>query len=220
MMFRNMLAASLRNLHRGKLHTGIAVFGLAIGVSSALLAALYVRSLYSHEHFVPGYKDVYLATMVMTNAGKSSFNTPESPGEIAPVLQLRVPGVRAVTRLARERVRVRVGGTDVPMFLYSADPNLFTTLPLAVAAGDPVAALAQPDRLVLTRELARVIFGDEAVVGRTVSLALQDGSTHAVVVGAVLEDIPRNRTQLQHVRFRHFRVDAHRGDRRTHGQAQ
>jgi putative ABC transport system permease protein len=196
-MFRNMLAASLRNLHRSKFHTGIAVFGLAIGVASAVLAALYVRNLYSHEHFVPGYKGVYLAAMEMTNIGRPSIYTPESPGEIAPVLKLRVPGLRAVTRLARERVRVRVGGNDVPMFLYSADPSLFTTLPLAVAAGDPIAALAQPDRLVLTRELARVIFGDDAVLGRTVSLALQDGSTHAVVVGAVLEDIPRKRTQLQ-----------------------
>jgi putative ABC transport system permease protein len=42
-MFRNYLAAALRNLMRNKLVSFINIAGLAIGFSAALLIALYLH---------------------------------------------------------------------------------------------------------------------------------------------------------------------------------
>jgi hypothetical protein len=71
-MFRSALAAALRHLSRGKLHAAIAVCGLAIGLSAALLAALYISSQYSYDHFVPGYRDLYLTTLNVPMLGRAS----------------------------------------------------------------------------------------------------------------------------------------------------
>jgi putative ABC transport system permease protein len=58
-MFRNCLAAALRHLSRNRLYTTISVFGLAVGLWGALLTALTIRSLYTQNHFIPGYAQIY-----------------------------------------------------------------------------------------------------------------------------------------------------------------
>jgi putative ABC transport system permease protein len=196
-MFRSALAAAIRHLLRGKLFAAIAVSGLAVGLSGALLAALYIRSQYSYEHFVPGYQNVYLTTLAMNMSGRSSFTIPETPAQLAGLMRQRYPQVASVARLAQQQVGLRVGSVEVASSIYSVDPNLFDTLPLVAVAGDPAAAMARPDRLVMTRDQARTLFGDESPLGRTVELQLQDGSWQVATVAALLEEIPRERSQLQ-----------------------
>lgn len=195
-MFRSALAAALRHLYRGKLHAAIAVFGLAVGLCGALLAALYIRSQYSHEHFVPGYQDLYLTTLSIDIPGRASFTIPETPAQVAGLIRQQYPGA-IVTRLAGQNVGLRVGDVEQQVEMASVDPELFTALPLQAVAGDPAAALAQPGRVVMMREHARTLFGDAAPLGRTVEVQLQDGSRHTVTVAALVEDIPRRRSQLQ-----------------------
>jgi putative ABC transport system permease protein len=196
-MFRSALAAALRHLHRGKLHAAIAVFGLAVGLSGALLAALYIRSQYSYEHFVPGYQDVYLATLTIEVSGRSTFTIPETPAQIAGVMRQQYPQLAAVTRLAGQHVGVRGGDIEQRLEIAAVDPNFFVTLPLPAVAGDPAAALAQPGRVVMMREHARSFFGDESPLGRTLEVQLEDGTRQTVTVGALIEDIPSQRSQLQ-----------------------
>src|SRR5262245_47303540 len=59
-MFRNYLAAALRNLARNRFYAAINISGLAVGFSAALLIILYVRSESTYDQFFPGYRDVYL----------------------------------------------------------------------------------------------------------------------------------------------------------------
>jgi putative ABC transport system permease protein len=46
-MFRNYLAAALRNLARNRLYAAITIAGLAIGFAAAMLIGLFVRDEYS-----------------------------------------------------------------------------------------------------------------------------------------------------------------------------
>ena len=59
-LFRNCLAAALRHLARNKLYTAISVLGLAVGLCSALLAALVVHNRLSQDHFMRDYERVYV----------------------------------------------------------------------------------------------------------------------------------------------------------------
>jgi len=195
-MLRNMLAAALRHLARGKLYAAIAVSGLAVGLCVALLAGLFIRSQYSYDHFVPGYQNVYLTTLTINIAGRPSFQLPDTPAQVAGLMKERFPQIASITRLAQQNASLRVGNVERALSIYSVDPSFFQTLPLRVVSGD-ASALAQPDRLVMTREDSRTLFGDQEPLGRTVEVQLQDGSRHTVTVGALLEDIPLNRTQLQ-----------------------
>ncbi len=42
-MFRNYLAASIRNLLRNRLYTAINIAGLGVGLAAALLIGLFIR---------------------------------------------------------------------------------------------------------------------------------------------------------------------------------
>ena len=53
-MFRNYLAAALRNLARNRLYAAINIVGLAVAMAAALLALLYLRHELSYDAFLPG----------------------------------------------------------------------------------------------------------------------------------------------------------------------
>lgn len=196
-MFQSAMAAGLRHLWRGKLYAAIAVCGLALGICAALLAALHVRSQYSFDRFIPGYQDVYLTTLGIRPSQRVAFYLPETPGQVAGALKQRFPGISSVTRLALEEMVFRVDQVERRGWAHSVDPNLFDTLPLSVIAGDAVAALARADQVILTRSEARSLFGEDAPLGRIVEAQLQDGSRHPLTVGAIIGDIPLNRSQLR-----------------------
>jgi putative ABC transport system permease protein len=58
-MFRNYIAAALRNLARNRLYSGINIAGLGVGFTAAILMALYVRSEFNYDTFLPGYDRVF-----------------------------------------------------------------------------------------------------------------------------------------------------------------
>lgn len=196
-MFRNALAAALRHLYRGRLYAAIAVAGLAVGLCAALLAALYVRSEYSYDHFVPGYQDLYQATMSFAPPERPPSYTSSTPARLAGLLRQRFPEVASVTRVNREQALLKAGDIELSPPFSSVDPDFFATVPLKALAGDPAAALARPDQVVITRAVARSFFGDAAPLGRALEVrrASSRGS-EVVTVGAVIEDIPENRSQL------------------------
>src|SRR5690606_454580 len=121
----------------------------------------------------------------------------DTPAQVAGLMKTQFPQIRTATRLALEQVWLQTSDVQHKLMMYSVDPDLMTTLPLEAVAGDPTAELARPDRLVITREVALMLFGDDAALGRALEVQLENGTRHAVTVGAVVEDIPHFRTQLQ-----------------------
>ena len=65
-MFRNYLAAALRNLARNKLFSVINIAGLAIGFAAAMLIGLYLRYELTYEQFLPGHERVYRISFTLT----------------------------------------------------------------------------------------------------------------------------------------------------------
>ena len=52
-MFRNYLAATLRNLSRHRLHSAITLASLAIGFTGAMLAGVFWRYETNYDNFWP-----------------------------------------------------------------------------------------------------------------------------------------------------------------------
>ncbi len=199
-MFRSALAAALRHLSRGKLYAAIAVFGLAMGVCAVMLAALFIRNEYSYEHFVHGHQDVYLATTITAVPGSPKNYSQQTPQLLAALMKQRFPEIASVSRMAPESVTLRLGdlemgSTEGGSPVIAVDPNFFQTAPLTALAGDPAAALAQPDTVVMTRSIARRIFGEDAPLGRTLE-AVKGGRAVTLSVGAVIDDLPVNGSRL------------------------
>ncbi len=192
-MLRNCLAAALRHGNRNRAFTALGVAGLAIGLSTALLAALVLRHEYGFDHHIAGVERIYTPLSVVTPPGRATITHAQlellrrRPDEAA------LPGdrVRDATRVWRPAPSCKATVTLREDF-YWADANAFDVLPMPGIAGDARTALQRPDALVLSRDAARRYFGEDAPLDRTLLL---DG--HAMRVAAVIENPPAHGTHLR-----------------------
>ena len=79
-MFRNYLLIAFRNFKRQKLFTLLNMFGLALGLASAILIFLYVSDELSYDRMHPAYKNTYRVGSTFKNPDGQSFDNTVSPG--------------------------------------------------------------------------------------------------------------------------------------------
>ncbi len=207
-MFRNYLAVAIRNLARNRLYASINIVGLAVGFCAALLIVLYVRSEYTHDHFFPGYRDVYLVTSYREVTDPRL--TPEPQDTTFPDLAAKLSGqfrqidtvARITTTMSPPHIRRGQVQADEEGFLW-VDPSFFRVMPLNSLAGDLQTALDAPDSLVLTRTAARKYFGRDKPLGEMLEVNPAMGADaaqvspgfntpHPMRVTAIIEDLPSN----------------------------
>jgi putative ABC transport system permease protein len=207
-MLRSYLATALANLARNWLYAGITILGLAAGFAAAILIGLYVRDEYSFDRFIPGWQDAYRLEMDLVLPGQKPLRVNSSVSTAAANLALDFRDVQAVARLQPAPQTLGRSQANSVDGVAWVDPDFFRVLPYPVLAGDPAAALHAPDGLVLTRQMARKYFGQDAPIGKVLLVGsasdqpLPPGEAplfaapHAMRVLAVLKDIP-NQTHLK-----------------------
>jgi putative ABC transport system permease protein len=205
-MLRNYLSAALGNLSRNWLYASITIAGLAVSFAAALLIGLYLRDEYSFDRFIRDYQRVYRIETEVDLPGAKPWTTGNTVSTVAQRLKLDFPQVERSARFEALDGLFKIGGTTSPAMIVWADPDFFKVLAYPVLAGDADAALAAPDGLVLTREMARKYFGEDAPIGKTLlvnpnpgiieglppQMAAIWGGWHPMRVLAVLKDIPSN----------------------------
>lgn len=218
-MLRNYLIAALRNLAHNKLHAGISIFGLAIGICAALLMSLIFRNQLTYDTFIPGYRRTYLAVMKVTRPGHPPVYRfcPQCPvvvdSDFAGQAKLSFPQIEAATRITGQSATLRHGQIDASQWFYWADPNVFDVLPFPTVAGDLKTALARPDGIVITRSIAQKLFGRADPIGQTLHIITRNGARpnpdptkppimvpsamYPMTVTAVIDDLPDNDTQFE-----------------------
>jgi putative ABC transport system permease protein len=190
-VFRNCLAAALRHLARNRLYTAISVIGLAIGLCTALIAALVIHDQYTYDHSVPGYEHTYIVQLALTPPGLAKQYLKYTAPEMGAQVKLQRHDVEATSCVLDADMRVQYGAQTSRATVYWADPNLAEVVPMAQFAGDIAAALRTADSVVLSRSYAHRYFGRDAPLGEILTI---DG--HPMVVRAVFQDQPRS-THLQ-----------------------
>jgi putative ABC transport system permease protein len=190
-VFRNYLAATLRNLARNRLYAVINVVGLGVGFAAAILVALYVHHELNFEDFFSNYQRIYRISTAQTAPDAGSNAVEDFNAPLALRLKLAFPQIEAVTRLSNTFGGLNLRRGNLEMLedkFYWADPNVFDVLPFPAIAGDLKTALQRPDGLVLTRRMARKYFGRDLPLGET----LQINRKITMQVTAVLADLPSN----------------------------
>jgi putative ABC transport system permease protein len=189
-MFRNYLAAALRNLLRNKLYAAITVAGLAVGFAAAMLIGLYVRDELTFDRFLPGHERIYLMTSTIEIPGSKPIRTKLSQIKLAERLPLDFPEIERAGRLTGAYFPPTVRRGEIvaaEQSLYYADANFFRILRFPSIAGDLEHALDAPDAVVLTRSVARKYFGRDTPLGEILTI---DRAPFRVT--AVIEDLPSN----------------------------
>ena len=188
-MLKNYFAVAIRNLVRHKTFSIINIGGLAIGLAAFWMIALYVGNEMSYDNYHANSNRIYrFVQHASWDGGK--FNVAITPPPLAPTMKTDFPEVQETVRFDAEgggNITYRDQHLQAGDILF-CDPSVFSIFSYHFLYGDPVNALAKPQTIVLTKTLAKKIFGDVSVaVGKTINF----GNEPSLVTG-VIEDVPVN----------------------------
>jgi putative ABC transport system permease protein len=192
-MLQHYLKVALRHLGRQKGYAFINVAGLAVGIACCVLIGLFVRHETSFDRFHEHADRIYRVVQ------EQRFGTVQQvavvSGPMAPALEAGLPEVEhAVRFLSRSGGLYVDGEPTVEADVYFTDPPVFDVFSFPLLRGDPDRALAEPNTVVLTEELAASVFGTEDPIGQVVRLEDED----LRVTGVMADVSPTS----------HFRFDA------------
>lgn len=191
-MFKNYLISAYRNLLRCKLDSVLNISGLVIGLSAALLIALFVR----HEiHYDDFWKDSDRLFRIQTRwvmEGREDIDIVHSSGLVKAALEQYFPNeLEAVGRIQQRSDIVSNGTESFTDTISFADPGILDIFNLDIVAGDAQTALNGNASIILSQSLARKYFGKEDPVGKI--LALDNRYLKRDYrVDAVMSDLPAN----------------------------
>ncbi len=189
-MLSNYLKIAFRSLLKNKLFSAINVFGLALGMACALLIGLWVMDELSYDRFLPDVKRIYFVRFNAVFNGETFTNYP-TPGPLQEAIAKDVPEVAAVTKMNWPvAMLIKVGEKAAKEEGRYATADFFKVFELPVVSGNPSAALAQPNQIVITRKVAENFFPN----GNALNQTLQLNNDKFFTVGAVIENNPTNAT--------------------------
>ena len=193
----NYLKLSARNLVSQKGYTLINIFGLAVGIASALLIILYVIDELSYDKFHSNADNIYRICLD-ARVQDTEMRAPISNVVIGATAVEEYPDILDFTRLFTYggEPDIRYGDkTFVEKNTLYADSSLFRIFDgFNLLRGDPYSILNEPNQMVMTRSTAFRYFGDDNPVGKMVQM--WNGSQTWEVVG-IVEDLPSN----SHIEF-------------------
>ncbi|HVV53991.1 MAG TPA: ABC transporter permease, partial [Mucilaginibacter sp.] len=189
-MIRNYFKVAWRNLNKHKLFSLVNICGLAIGVASFWIIALYVTYELSYDRYNVKADRIFR----VVQHGKwstGSFDLAITSAPYAPALKADYPEVEDATRIDPEgggKITYNEKQITAPDVSF-ADNSIFNTFTYHFLDGDPQSALSKPHSIVLTKTLALKIFGDvSSAVGKDIYFDKNDPLT----VTGVIDDVPAN----------------------------
>ncbi|HLX92939.1 MAG TPA: ABC transporter permease [Puia sp.] len=190
-MLINYLRTALRNLRKNKLSSVINIFGLAIGLTSCLLIAVYIKHEVSYDAFEQKGSRIVRVIMEYNFAGSGESNKGNFTSvRVAKVFTHVFPEVESAVRMTEQS---RIVGykdklIDEKNFMY-ADPTFFDIFTFPLLEGNPKTALSSPYSVVLTESAARKYFGSDDPLGRVLKIS-NDSNPYKIT--GVLPDCPTN----------------------------
>lgn len=187
-MFRNYFKIALRHLLKNRLYTGVNLLGLVVGITSCLLIGLYIQHELSFDRFHQRAERIVRVTEEY-NFGDNVTRVAVTGTKVGPQFKRTFPEVTAYARLMKYPVTLQYGAQlyKEKNFLY-ADPAFFSIFSFPLLSGDPATVLDAPDKLVITRSMARKYFGKENPIGKV----LKASGGKSLLVSGVCEDAPDN----------------------------
>ncbi|MGK6350407.1 FtsX-like permease family protein [Parapedobacter sp. DT-150] len=192
-MITNYFKTAWRNLLNNKLFSLLNIFGLAIGLSVALLLSLFVIQERSFDTFPD--RDKIFRYIAHVNHEESKMLWAGVPNAIGPTVRDNIPEVKRSARTLLngfgDNASITIGSDAyIESRLYWADPDIVEIFDLQFVHGDRKKALSEPNTVLLSERKAKQYFGDESPINKTVEL---DRNTTLKVTG-VYADLPATST--------------------------
>lgn len=184
----NFIKISRRNLIRNKLYTALNVFGLIIGITSAIFIYLFVQNELNFDTFHEFGDRIYKVSRLMEQEiGDEVVGITSAPFRSG--LEQDFPEmIELATHIGPGDGVVTIGDKNFKENrLYMADENFFQVFSYPLIAGDAKTALSRPNTVILSKQTAEKYFGSEPAIGKNI---LIDGDTNYEVTGVF--ELPEN----------------------------
>lgn len=180
-----------RNLLANKIVSLINIFGLSIAVACCIAVFLFLQNYWTLDNFHEHGERIFMVEYVTETDGEKQI-WGDAPTPIASVLAADFPQVERVVRMQREGVKLFNKENVFEEVLVYADTGFFEmfTFPLQYGNG---AALADPNAVILSADMAQKYFGEEMPLGRTITVVTDDQERKQFVVQGVAQPFPNNR---------------------------
>jgi putative ABC transport system permease protein len=193
-MIRNYLKVAFRNLVGHKAYTLINVLGLAIGLTSCILLALYVKSELSYDKDFNDAEKIHKFILERKYPDQTKIQ-PGIPHSFASVLVKDYSEIERATTICGpfDDMIISYKGSDktdlkfLENNVFAADSNFFKIFSFKVLKGDRKTMLLHPKSMVLTESTAKRHFGDGDAFGKLITM-----SGDIFTVTGICEDPPAN----------------------------
>ncbi|RYG23725.1 MAG: ABC transporter permease, partial [Chitinophagaceae bacterium] len=187
-MLRNFFKVAYRNLLRSKGFSFINIFGLAVGMASAILIVLWIQNEVSYDQFHKNKDRIYEAWNRATfDAKLFSWNT--TPKVLARTLERDLPEVERAVRVNwPSNFLFSIGDKRIMKTGNMVDTGFLQMFSFPLVKGNPATALNDMHSIILTQKLATAIFGKEDAMGKMIKIDNKDN----FIVSGILKDLPNN----------------------------
>lgn len=196
-MLKNYLISVFRNLKRNPGYLSINIIGLAVGIATVLLIALYVQHELSFDQYHEKKDRIYRLSSYSGFAEKSWGGY--VAGDPIPELRESYTGVEDAAKYMNCGTdNITLEGTryeDIKMLC--GEPNLLNIFSFDLLSSNAEQILGAPNTALITRSLAERLFGDEDPVGKSLPINFDGPDLTDFEITGLMEDVPTN----SHFRF-------------------
>ena len=189
-MLRNYLLVTFRNLYKNRIFALINILGLGIALSICIVA--YFNHMFGyqfdrwHEHFHEIYRVNTLREMQDRDQEYGII-----PARIGLEIQEEIPAITRAARLMRSYSPVKVGIDIFNRQISYVDPAFLDMFTFYIESGNRE-ALQNPNNVLISEEMASVLYGDGDPMGQPVSIFNDENKEFTYTVGGVFRDLPQN----------------------------
>ncbi|MFN8254232.1 MAG: FtsX-like permease family protein [Bacteroidales bacterium] len=170
MMIKKYLTFAFRNIFRFNTYTLINIFGLAVGLASFILIALFVYDEYSFDKYHTKSNRIYRVTSIIDFNGTGEESSSQ-PFPLAEHLQKEYPQyIESYVRFFNLQKSQFIVSNDTRVFnerrFFYCDTNVFDLFDFELVKGDKKTVLKKPFSIVITESTARKYFEDTDPIGQ------------------------------------------------------
>ena len=195
-MLKNYLKIALRNITRSKVFSFINISGLAIGLTSFMLIAVYVYNELNYDRYPTESGNIYRVILSVTGNG-NVVAYPDVDAAVGEGIKNAFPEVKAFTRILPGSDFIKY---DTKQFkeehIAYADSNFLRMFSIPLLNGNEAEALVSPNSIVISKAFERKYFGDEEAIGKIITVG---ANSAAYKVTGVFDKVPEDS---------HFHFDA------------
>ena len=188
-MLQNYLKIALRNLLKNKTFSFINIAGLAVGLASTMLLALWVLDEYSFENFQEKKDVLFQGKRNFKESETSIWTSTSQSGNTAEYIRKNFPEVKnAILTDWGNDVTINYGEKSLKKKWSSVEKPFFDMFTFPFVKGSAKTAFTDINSVVLTEGMAKALFGDEDPMNKLVKINLK----HTLKVTGILKDLPTN----------------------------